>query len=82
MLCFNNRTEVYWFFNQINVDNITIDFDSTVITRYGEQQGSAKGYNPNKKVLKISLHSKRRPWLDGIFSQIKNTSPPFNYSFA
>ncbi|QTE21044.1 hypothetical protein [Polaribacter cellanae] len=24
-------------------------FDSTVITRYGEQQGSAKGYNPNKK---------------------------------
>jgi len=48
------NTEVFpklqhWFFNQINVDNITIDFDSTVITRYGEQQGSAKGYNPNKK---------------------------------
>ena len=48
------NTEVFpklqhWFFNQINVDNITIDFDSTVITRYGEQEGSAKGYNLNKK---------------------------------
>ena len=48
------NTEVFpkmqhWFFNQLGVDNLTIDFDSTVITRYGEQQGSAKGYNPNKK---------------------------------
>jgi hypothetical protein len=33
----------------LGVDNITIDFDSTVITRYGNQQGGAKGYNPNKK---------------------------------
>ena len=38
-----------WFFDQIGVDNITVDFDSTVITRYGDQQGSAKGYNPNKR---------------------------------
>ena len=38
-----------WFFDQINIDNITVDFDSTVITRYGDQQGSAKGYNPNKR---------------------------------
>jgi hypothetical protein len=36
----------------------------------------------NKKVLKIALHTKRRPWLNGIFSQIKNTSPPFQYSNA
>lgn len=48
------NTEVFpelqhWFFDQLGVDNLTIDFDSTVITRYGEQQGSAKGYNPNKK---------------------------------
>jgi len=48
------NTEVFpslqhWFFDQINVDNITIDFDSTVITRYGDQEGSAKGYNPNKR---------------------------------
>ncbi len=48
------NTEVFpqlqhWFFNQLEVDNLTIDFDSTVITRYGEQEGSSKGYNPNKK---------------------------------
>ena len=48
------NTEVFpklqdWFFNQLGVDNLTIDFDRTVITRYGEQQGSEKGYNPNKK---------------------------------
>ena len=48
------NTEVFpvlqnWFFDQIGVDNITVDFDSTVITRYGEQEGSAKGYNPNKR---------------------------------
>ncbi len=48
------NTEVFpkwnhWFFDQIGIDNLTIDFDSTVITRYGNQQGSAKGYNPNKK---------------------------------
>jgi hypothetical protein len=39
----------HWFFSQIEVDNLTIDFDSTMITKYGEQQGSAKGYNPNKR---------------------------------
>jgi len=39
----------HWFLSQLGVDNLTIDFDSTVITRYGDQQGSAKGYNPNKK---------------------------------
>ena len=36
----------------------------------------------NKTVLKISLHTKRRPWMDGIFAQIKNTSLPFSYSNA
>ena len=38
-----------WFFKQLEVDNITVDFDSTVITRFGQQQGSEKGYNPNKR---------------------------------
>lgn len=38
-----------WFMQQIGIENITVDFDSTVITRYGEQQGSTKGYNPNKR---------------------------------
>jgi hypothetical protein len=38
-----------WFFSQINVGAVTVDFDSTVITRDGSQEGSAKGYNPNRK---------------------------------
>lgn len=38
-----------WFFEQINVGPVTVDFDSTVITREGGQEGSAKGYNPNRR---------------------------------
>ena len=37
-----------WFFNNLSFNNFTLDFDSTVITRYGDQEGSAKGYNPRK----------------------------------
>jgi hypothetical protein len=48
------NTEVFpalqhWFMEKLEIGNLTIDFDSTVITRYGEQEGSAVGYNPNKK---------------------------------
>jgi hypothetical protein len=38
----------HWFFDQLNIGSLTVDFDSTVITHYWDQQGSAKGYNPNK----------------------------------
>ncbi len=38
----------HWFFNQIQFNNVTLDLDSTVITRYGEQQGAKKGYNSKK----------------------------------
>ena len=42
-------TELYqWFFSQIRFDNYTLDLDSTVMTRYGEQEGAARGYNPKK----------------------------------
>lgn len=37
-----------WMFNQIHQDNLTLDLDSSVMTRYGEQQGSRRGYNPQK----------------------------------
>lgn len=37
-----------WFFDQLTLDNITLDLDSSVITRYGTQQGSKVGYNPDK----------------------------------
>ena len=37
-----------WMMEQVHLSQITLDLDSTVITRSGEQQGSAKGYNPMK----------------------------------
>ena len=38
-----------WFFDQIPQKNITLDLDSSVITRYGKQEGSLVGYNPQKR---------------------------------
>jgi hypothetical protein len=38
-----------WFFSQIHVGAVTVDLDSTVITREGSQEGSATGYNPNRR---------------------------------
>jgi hypothetical protein len=37
-----------WFFDNLQFDNYTLDFDSTILTRYGEQEGAKKGYNPSK----------------------------------
>ena len=30
-------------------DNLTVDFDSSVLTRYGGQEGARRGYNPQKR---------------------------------
>jgi hypothetical protein len=38
-----------WMFDQLSVDGLTLDLDSTVMTRYGTQEGSARGYNPSKR---------------------------------
>lgn len=38
-----------WLFDQIQVDRLTLDLDSTVMTRYGTQAGAAKGYNPRRR---------------------------------
>ena len=35
-----------WMFEQIAIEGITLDVDSTVMTRYGQQDGAARGYNP------------------------------------
>lgn len=35
----------FWF-SQLKLDKFTIDFDSTVLTRFGQQDGVCKGYNP------------------------------------
>lgn len=37
-----------WFYHQMHFDNYTLDVDSTIVTRYGDQQGAKKGYNPRK----------------------------------
>lgn len=37
-----------WFFDNLQFDNYTLDFDSSVLTRYGEQEGAKRGYNPHK----------------------------------
>ncbi len=38
-----------WFFEQIHIPNYTLDIDTTVLTRYGIQQGAKRGYNPQKR---------------------------------
>lgn len=37
------------FYEQISIEKMTVDIDSTVITRYGEQEYAEKGYNPQKR---------------------------------
>lgn len=37
-----------WLFEQLQLDNLTLDLDSTVMTRYGKPEGAGKGYNPSK----------------------------------
>jgi hypothetical protein len=37
-----------WLFNNLKFDNFTLDIDSSIMTRYGEQEGSARGYNRHK----------------------------------
>lgn len=45
------QAEAYrWLFSQIStLKRVTLDVDSTVITRNGEQQGATRGYNPGRR---------------------------------
>lgn len=48
----NQRISDYfytWIFDNFKFNNFTLDIDSSVMTRYGCQEGSKKGYNPAKK---------------------------------
>lgn len=39
-----------WLFDKLQLNPITLDVDSTVLTRWGRQiEGGAKGYNPKNK---------------------------------
>jgi len=37
-----------WFFGNLHIDHLTLDLDSTEMTRYGLQQCAARGYNSRK----------------------------------
>lgn len=37
-----------WWFKEMGQNNLTLDIDSTVITRFGNQEGAEKGYNPKR----------------------------------
>jgi hypothetical protein len=39
----------YELLRSVDTGALTIDFDSTVITRNGSQEGSVRGYNPNRR---------------------------------
>lgn len=45
------QASVYrWFFDRITtLKRVTLDLDSTVITRHGEQEGATRGYNPGRR---------------------------------
>jgi hypothetical protein len=38
-----------WLFGKIAITGLTLDLDSTVMTRYGVQEGAVRGYNPAKR---------------------------------
>ena len=51
---FKDNDEIFpalqrWWMEQFSLDKYTIDLDSTVLTRYGHQDGVEIGYNPGKK---------------------------------
>ena len=40
----------HWFFSQVStLRRITLDMDSPVLTRHGEQEGATRGYNPGRR---------------------------------
>jgi hypothetical protein len=47
--------ELYsWFFEQLQIDNLTSDVDSIIITRYGEQEGARRAtIQPNEDAIVV-----------------------------
>lgn len=43
-----NKYFYRWLFDNLQFDNYTLDCDSSILTRYGNQEGACKGYNPHK----------------------------------
>ncbi len=72
-------TELFkWFFKQIKLDNYTLDIDSTIMTRYGNQEGAKKGYKPEKRGRNshhplIAFVAEVRYTTNNFYSFIENT---------
>jgi hypothetical protein len=70
-----------WLFGHIAIDGVTLDLDSTVMTRYGTQQGAAKGYNPSKPGRlshhPLSATGDCRRVVDESSTQERNSEPPW-----
>ena len=51
-LPFNQSEDIHpdypMVFYHVKLDNYTLDVDSTILTRYGDQQGAKRGFNPKK----------------------------------
>ena len=45
------QLQIYnWLFGKLSgLTNVTLDFDSTVVTRSGSQEGAERGYNPGRR---------------------------------
>jgi hypothetical protein len=43
-----NKYFYRWIFDNLHFDNYTPDCDSSILTRYGNQEWSGKGCNPHK----------------------------------
>lgn len=52
-----------WFYEQLSFDNFTLDMDSTVMSRYGNQEGARRGYNPHKPGRATPIIRCWRLWL-------------------
>jgi hypothetical protein len=56
-ICNEVFDEAYrWFFSSLHINYVTLDLDSTVMTRYGKQDGATKGYTISHLKFKTVLN--------------------------
>lgn len=45
-----------WMFGHIRINGVTLDLDSTVMTRYGAQEGAKRGSTLPSEVAPATIH--------------------------
>ncbi len=58
------------------------EYEDILLIEYCFALGAWSVNHTNKKVLKIALNAKRRPWFNGIFAKLEKLRPHFDYSKA